>query len=245
MRSNSSRFITAFNIIEEYLSEFSDTDKYFNFDKLVSNAIKAGNEVVIHYQHDLRQFAKLRNAIVHSQKDDTVIAEPIDWTVEQIEKLKDLVINPPKAKPLLKNKVVWVDANRSIAEALELIIPRNLSQAPIYEVDKFVGLLTTDTIARWLAKNITDNTVSEQCSVTVAHVYDKFTENKDNHCFLGLEATTIEALNEFERYEKQGIRLDAILLTPSGELSANIQAIMNTWDVPKALKSIELSSKSQ
>jgi len=243
MTNNAIRFLSAHNEIEDYLNRLEQSGSHFDFNTLISHAIEGGNQTINYYQHDLRQFGKLRNAIVHTQRQEKIIAEPNEWVVEQIERLVELIINPPIVQAILESKVAWVDSGESVAIALEIMAPRNLSQAPIYHGEEFIGLLTTDTIARWLASNVKAMPVSELCQTSVGEIFEAFTETKDNYSFLQLEATIIEALALFEEYERKGVRLEAIFFTPLGSHSTDIRAIMNTWDVPIALKNIDLASK--
>ena len=99
-----------------------------------------------------------------------------------------------------------------------------------------------DTIARWLSANIKLTPVSELCKESVGKIYATFTETEENYRFLPLEATVVEALMLYEENERRGIRLDAILFTPLGFPSIDIQAIMTTWDIPKALNLVELGN---
>jgi CBS domain-containing protein len=246
MASNTDRFLTTHNKIEEYLNKLVNPKTHLAYNDLINKAISSGNHTINRYQHDLRQFGRLRNAIVHTQRgEDFTIAEPNDWAVNRIENLAELITNPPKVKNFLKSKVIWVNADGSVAEALTLMISRNLSQAPIFKGDEFIGLLTANTIARWLAANINSTPVSGLRQENVLEIFETSTEDRENYCFLPLKSSIVAALDEFEKFERNGKRLEAILFTPSGKSSTDIQAIMTTWDIPKALSLVELSKSGK
>lgn len=72
---NSERFLNAFNSIEHSLRKLAKKEKGTRFYKLV-NIASEHYQIVQHFSNDLKEFADLRNAIVHERTDGHVIAEP-------------------------------------------------------------------------------------------------------------------------------------------------------------------------
>ena len=66
----------------------------------------ANNVEVRKYEDDLIDYGRLRNAIVHQGNHKFIIAEPHDDIVENIERLSDLITEPPLAVDMVGNKEV-------------------------------------------------------------------------------------------------------------------------------------------
>lgn len=70
---NSDRFLNAFSSIEQQLRKITRRGKETRFYQLVDEA-SASTPAVASYKDDLKEFADLRNAIVHERGDGRVIA---------------------------------------------------------------------------------------------------------------------------------------------------------------------------
>jgi len=156
---NSDRFLNAFNSIERSLRKFTKKEKGERFYTLVDVASKS-YPIVRHFSNDLKEFADLRNAIVHERTDGHVLAEPNNQAVEMIEHIASLLSNPPKVIPLFKCKVYALSVGDPIAKAVKAMSERSFSQMPVYDGAAFVGLLTANTVARWLGASITEDIFS-------------------------------------------------------------------------------------
>lgn len=234
---NSERFLNAFAAIEKYLRNKCSLDQWETFSRLLDVASKSMPEIR-RYKDDLREYGELRNAIVHDNRGDGyVIAEPNTAAVESIEKIRDLIKKPPVAFPLFQSTVLSHDINDLIGSALKEMTEKTFSQIPVLSNGKFKALLTTDTISRWLGSNVEDDIFSLK-ETTIGHVL-KFTEDPDNFHFVSKKITLFGVLAFFDDYEKQGIRLDALLITDSGKQNEKIIGIITVSDLPKLLREIK------
>ncbi len=78
--------------------------------------------------------------------------------VEEIEHLRDQITSPPKALTVLGGREVCVSGPQEpISTVLEHVSRFDYSQVPIYDDTGYVGILTTNAIARWLAHQLTLN----------------------------------------------------------------------------------------
>ncbi len=227
---NSERFLNAFNKIEHILYKLTKQDKGTKFYSLVEAASKH-NSLFKHFNDDLKEFADLRNAIIHERTDEHVIAEPNDITVTEIEHLALLFSNPPKVIPLFKRDVIKLSPNDTIAKAVQIMLQKSYSQIPIYKESQFVALLTTNTIARWLGTCVKDDIFS-LTDTSISQVLN-YTEEKNNYYFLNKDASLVDVLGKFQDYEEKGKILDAILITASGKSSEMPLGIITIWDLPK------------
>jgi predicted transcriptional regulator len=233
--SNADRFLNAFATIEQRLRPYANGDRSLGFTRLIAIASQS-NQVIKYYTNDLYEFAELRNAIVHQRAGGYIIAEPNERAVREIERVANLVSSPPKLIPHFQVPVIILLATDPVSKAVELMLGKSISQIPIADQGKFMGLLTTNTIARWLGSSIHQDIFS--LSETSINEVMKYTEDEDNHVFRGRQTPIFDAINLFSTYETQGKRLEALLITEHGQPSEKIIGIMTVFDLPKALRII-------
>ena len=185
-------FLAAFNDIEAFLRDALDAKKTDSFNWMVSKAER--NHVLTPAQaNDLKEFAGLRNAISHGEYQNyRPIAEPLPETVDEIEHIRDQLLHPPVAMDVIGHqKVITFGPDDDVNVALRAIRDTGISQFPIYEGKQFVGMLTTNTIARWLASEINDDDTLTHKGIR--HVLT-FNERKDQAVFLPREASATDVI---------------------------------------------------
>ena len=156
VKSNSCRFLDAFNKIERYLRRVTRETSRVPFYTLIDKASKSSS-VAGNFSTDLREFADLRNAIVHESTNGHVIAEPNEACVRRIERIASVLHSPPKVVPLFQKDVSTLSPNNSVAEAVHIMLQKSFSQIPIYTDKEFKALLTTNTVTRWLGSSIEED----------------------------------------------------------------------------------------
>ena len=233
---NSDRFLDGFNVIQKFLLKVTKKDRGTSFNGLVDTAAKS-NAAVRYYATDLKEFGDLRNAIVHERTDRHVIAEPNDRAVAGIESIAASLTNPPKVIPLFQTEVLTLQKTESVAEAVKSMYDQSFSQIPVYDGEKFIGVLTSNTVARWLG-SCTDADICILSETTIASVLE-YTEDEDNHVSLGRGATLFEVQGRFQDYERHGKRLEAILVTDRGKPTEKLLGVVTIWDLPKIHRALE------
>lgn len=234
--SNSSRFLEAFNKIERHLRQVTKLDKHIPFYHVIDEASRS-SRAVSYFSTDLKEFADLRNAIVHEDTNGHVIAEPNDRATNEIEHIASTLLNPPKVIPLFCKDVSRLKTSDNVAEAVVFMFNQSFSQIPIYDDRKFFALLTTNTVARWLGACVGEDIFSLR--ETVIRTVLDYAEDQDNYCFLSKGATIFEALEKFHSYEKAGKRLEAILITENGKPTESPIGIITIWDLPQIYRLLE------
>jgi len=237
---NSERFLAAVNLIERYLRHITKKGTDTRFYTLVEAASKSA-PAVRRFRDDLKEFADLRNAIIHERTDGHVIAEPNDLAVEKIENIASLLRNPSKVMPLFQTKVYKLLVSDPIAKAVRAMFDQSFSQIPIYDGPKFIGLLATNTVARWLGACVTDDIFS-LTETPITHVLN-YTEDEDNFSFLSRRATLFEVLERFQNYERKSKRLEAILITQNGKPDEALLGIITVWDLPKINEALKYARR--
>lgn len=236
---NSDRFLEAFNRIEKYLRKRTRSERWEGFYQLIRKASQF-IPAVREYGDDLKEFADLRNAIVHERTDGRVIAEPHEWVVNKIEKLADLILRPPKVIPHFQRRVLSLSDREPIASAIKAMYEHDYSQIPIVGNGTFAGLLTSNTIVRWLGARSNRGTVGpNQMETPIADVL-RYSEYADNYRFVSRDTTLFEVLEYFQDYEQKGKRLDALLITHHGKSTESFLGIITVWDFPRVYQSLKI-----
>lgn len=164
---------------------------------------------------DLKEFADLRNAISHgAYKDFIPIAEPLQETVDALERIRDLLLHPPLAMQVLPpQEVVTVSPEDDIRVALEVVRTTTISQFPIYDGNICTGLLTTNTIARWVAADLDDN---DHLDARIVSEVLEYAESSDQAVFVPRDVTAGEALHTLLSPMDNGVLPRAAVVTEHG-----------------------------
>ncbi len=232
---NSERFLNAFNAIESHLSHTTELGPTATFHELMEKS-RFHSHVIQSYRDDLRDFADLRNLLVHKRVGDHLMAEPTDEAVARLEHISKALLEPPKIIPSFQREVLWLHETEPIGHAVRQMLLNDYSQIPTYEDREFKGLLTANTIARWLGATAAEDLVSLD-STTIAQVIT-FTEDRDICSFIARDATIFDASERFLRYQHTGKRLEALLITQSGRESERLLGIITPWDLPRLFEEI-------
>jgi predicted transcriptional regulator len=223
------RFEAAFNRIHFQLKELATgTSDHVSYSEALYASRKL-HSVVRHHYNLLKQFGHLRNALVH-QKFDTehYIADPHEETVNEIEKIASLLMEPPLALSIASQPVTCFDPESSIKEILKVVELKGFSQFPIYDEKQFVGLLTEGGVAKWMSKNL----VGDSLSVEGIKAKDILAcEKKHNVAFLGRDSTIYDLEEVFEGAFERNEKLEAILITQTGSKEQKPIGIVTSWDL--------------
>lgn len=229
---NVDRFLDAFSAIERLLRQVSGESRSATFHQIVARAADR-NAVVRHFADDLREYADLRNAIVHERRGSRPIAEPLPEAVAEIEAISARLYRPPQLHAHFRKKVLTCTVDDMLRVPLLRMRRGNYSQVPAYSDHKFVGLLTFETTARWLAAQLeTNEGLWEEPRVkeVLAHA-----ETSENVAFLTRTATVYDALDLFAKHQEVGRSLYAILVTESGKTNETPLGIVTPHDIPTLL----------
>ncbi len=238
---NSEAFLAHFSAIESWLRQQAEADRSISFYQLVERAASR-NRAVARYRDDLKEFADLRNAIVHERTDGHVIAEPNNLAVTDLERLRSTLLNPPTVIPKFQIAVRLRTATDSVGDAVTEMRDGSFSQLPILSNGKVVALLTSETVVRWLASEVLNQLVSPW-ETSIEQVLP-YTEDQDHYCFLSRRATMLDALSRFEDFAARGKDLDAILISQDGKPEQQLLGILTLYDLPAILEVLGLKRVS-
>lgn len=231
-------FLAAFNDIENHLRTVLQARKSDGFRWMVRLAEKK-HLISDAHSEALQAFADLRNAISHGTYNNyRPIAEPLPETVEQISRIRDLILDPPTALGVLGGQRVRLAApGDPIRGPLAVIRSTDISQFPVYDADGYVALLTTNTIARWVAADLDDNDHLD--ARTVAEVLD-YAERSDCAVFLPRDASAQEVVDAMRTPDRAGNLPRAILLTEHGRRHQKPLRVVGGADLGVLLDALEV-----
>ncbi len=226
--TNVERFLAAFQAIEGDLrGRIVDPgrDGHISFPELLRGARSV---IPRRLELDLRELSELRNALVHGTN-GRVMAEPTRDAVGEIEHIRDLLLSPPLVIDLVqRGKVVIVSPRNSLASAVARMRSDGFSQLPVYDPAGYVGLLTTQTIVRWLADTGMDAARSRPTIGDVLAHAEATAECQ----VLPASTTAMGALDAFELSRQVGRELVAILISEHGRTDVLPLAIVTVHDLP-------------
>lgn len=236
-KSNAQRFLEAYNNIDYALKTRYNINRSTGFSDLVRKAV-AINYVVRKYQDELIDYGRLRNAIVHNNNEEYVIAEPHIEVVKNIEHIEKLLTTPPKAvDSVARREVLTTSSGKSMREVIMLMASSNFSNIPVYNKDKeLIGVANGQKILNSMGQFLL---AGGKCSVFLDNVQieDMLStlQNSNYYVVKNAKCTIEEALDEFDKNHK----LLAILFTKNGNKNELPIGIMTGANVVEAQKILE------
>lgn len=232
---NSDSFLETFSALEAWLRRKANAERSVSFHELVERVART-DRAVRRCKDDLKEFADLRNAIVHERTDGHVIAEPNSRAVADFERIRSALLNPSTVIPRFQIPVLSRGASESIGIAVSDMRAGDFSQLPVLSDGRVIGLLTAETVVRWLASEFNNDLVS-LWDTTIEKVLPHV-EDPNHYCFLSRKATLLDALSCFEDFASRGKDLDAILVSHDGRPEQQLLGILTVYDLPSVLESL-------
>lgn len=230
-------FLAAFNSIEAFLREQLDAKKSDSFKWMTTEAASRG--ILSREQaDDLKEYAELRNAISHSEyRDFKPIAEPLQETVDDISRLRDSLLRPTLALQVVGQggKVVTFSPSDRVRDALASIRETGHTQFPIYEGGSCVGLLTANTIARWVADELARG---DTVGTTTIDSALGLSGRHDQAVFLPRTATAAAAVDALSAPFASGARPRIAIITEHGRADQRPIAVIGPTDIPELTQAI-------
>lgn len=223
----SRRFLDSFNAIEQRLKDYLKANHHMSFLEMLRRASK-DNGVVKRYAIDLREFAELRNAIIHSRRDNFVIAEPHLDIVEEIKRIEELMYHPPLVSSLELNRPYIATPATLLSDVLRTFAQRDFMRCPVILHGKIHALISAKTITKFLANRMDGN-----CDISRVIVNDilKYSAEEDFE-MVGQSSSLFDVYDVFKRRLRSGNNLQAVVVTDNGNTSGRILGIITPSDLP-------------
>ena len=147
---NATEFINAYNKIDAQLREMYGYKPSQSFTDVVRRSAEK-NAIVRKYENELYDYARLRNAIVHQSTDGRIIAVPCEDVVENILLIERLLCSPPTVGETLQDKrIVSIEAEISLRQAVQLMARTGYSNLPVYRGKRMIGIINNRRVLREL-----------------------------------------------------------------------------------------------
>lgn len=226
----SDRFLVAFARTEEALKRLLGTTSRDSFRWVVRQAAKR-HPVVRSVEEDLLEYSDLRNAIVHERGGGFVIAEPHTAVVERLERIVELIVDPPRIERVMSRPVITCGPAEPIGEAARLMVDGGFSRLPVYADGEILGLITANAMARWLADRLAgplDTLHEEPVQAVLA-----FGDASRRFELVGVDRLVADVVDLFTTATTEGRRIEAVIVTRTGAEGERPLGIVTVQDLPR------------
>ncbi len=211
------RFEAAFNRIDHGLTDILRNTRARGRQGFASKVRTLANEQrrFGRYADFLLEIGELRNSIVHNRTaEDVYIAVPNEETVLKLEMIEQRIMDPERVIPRFQGKVVTISPEASLAESWELVYRTGYSRFPVYDREGFLGILTSNGMTRWCAKEMNQGRSKiDAASVEVSEVLQE-DHRRDRAAFIARSSLIEEVDDLFSRKEP----LEAVIITEHGKV---------------------------
>ncbi len=212
MAHRTEEFLTTFNELETFLRDSTDSLRNVPFGSLI---VRAGenNAAVRANARDLREWADLRNAVVHEHPRGEVIAEITPAALGEFQAMAGKIMAPPLIFPRYRRDVRVFKVTDPLTEAVDDLWREGYSQVIVRNHDDMTQLSYAG-ISRWMGEAI-EGTVIELDGATVGAALAY--EEAGGIDFLAREATIFDARERFQQLAvRRQQRLRVIVITEHG-----------------------------
>lgn len=223
----SERFEVAYNLIHDALKQLVDEEED-RFTVLLRLG-ESRHHLIHRYYEDLKQYGKLRNAIVHEKRQPGLyIAEPNEEVVKHIEKIATIFSKPVTGLTIATKDVKFFEQSQPLKEVLEAIQQHGYSQYPIYDEKKYVGLLKTTHILSWMSNTFEQGNI-QIVDQTVGDLIPYMKEAPIE--FVSKHANIFEVEAIFEEKHRRKIDLEAVIVNENGKENEWPLGLITPWDL--------------
>lgn len=215
----------SYNRIDAYLRQELHLPPFVPFKELVRK-YKEKNEW---WRDDefIRLIASIRNILVHTKRESGYIVMPTEELVEELRRVEKRLTKPVKVIPHFRRDVVTVRMEDSLSSVLEKVEKHSFSQFPVMKGTKYAGLITENSITRWLAKIWKESGPSVSLDEVVVSDVIQYEEVRQSLMFVGRNSSVDQVLWFFSKNET----LEAVLIEEKTEKQRRLLGIVTRWDV--------------
>lgn len=206
------QFLNRFNELEQFLRDETDSKREVPFGSLIGRASQM-NAAVRRFDRDMREFADLRNAIVHEHPRGHVIADIRQEALDEFTAMADQIMAPDKIYPLFRREIHVYQEDDPLESAVKDLFESGHSQI-IVRADKRLTLLSSLGVTRWLGSQVDERAID----LSDATIGDSLTyEEEGGIAFLSRNAPIDEARELFLTFPtRHSQRLRAVVITENG-----------------------------
>ena len=229
------RFLDAYNAIDKTLRIQYNYKTTISFSDLIRHCADL-NHVIRGYENDLINFARLRNAIVHSSDNNKVIAEPHLEVVELMEKIAALITTPPLVADIIHLRPVTViDATRTLYDLIKETGKTGHGMIPAYKGNNLVGIVRWRKLIEDLSGILDTCDLDDYIRKTSIEDYLHLYPQSGHFTIVNKDVTIEQVLTIFNNNRK----IAAILITERGTAMEPPVGFLTNADIIDLVKIIE------
>ena len=229
------RFLDAYNAIDKALRAQYNYKTTISFSDLIRRCADL-NHVVRGHENDLINFARLRNAIVHSSDNNKVIAEPHLDVVNLMEKIATLITTPPLVVDILHVRPVTViDATRNLYDLIKETGKTGHGMIPAYKGNTLVGIVRWRKLIEDLAGILDTCDLDQFIRKTTIEDYLHMYPQSGHFTIVNKDVTIEQILTIFNNNRK----IAAVLITEQGTAMEKPLCFLTNSDIIDLVKVIE------
>jgi CBS domain-containing protein len=182
----------------------------------------------VRYADFLLEIGELRNAMIHNRTgEELYLAVPNEQTVLELERIEQLLLAPERVVPRFQRVVMTLAPDDTLADVWQRIRDHGYSRFPVYGPEGFLGLLTSNGIARWCAAALRNGRLEiDARSVPLSDVLDA-DHRREHVAFISRDALIDDVEALFTRREP----LELVIITEHGRLHERPIGLISAADV--------------
>jgi len=235
--SNSEEFSKLFSELEELIKKraynFGLKEINVPFGNFLRYLEEQKDSFLKKYYIELDRINDIRNLIIHPHP--TLTVEP---TLECLSKLREIINvfeRRIKAEDIMVREIFKKKVNDQIPEVIETIVNKDYSQVPIIDSEeRVIGLLTENSIVKWLRTKIKEGIVDLEAKVSDVGF---FKENEGVYKFISRDLELEKIQEIFIKSYESAKPLFALIVTQSGKQSERMLGIITAEDAFLKIKS--------
>jgi hypothetical protein len=222
-------FVQLFNKVQDFLVSLTNRPRTIAFWQLV-DAAAVQNAAVRSNSARLKQFAMLRNAIVHdAEYPPQIVAMPSEEALRGFKMISKQILQPRLLIPTFAAEVLCFSPNDSLADGLRYMRSTDFSQIVIKQDDRKLRMLTVEGITKWLAKELDSYDIAAS-RTTLGQALAL--EHPSCVIFMSPKQTVYDATDAFKNsVHQETTRLYAIIVTHTGTAAGSPVGFVTPWDL--------------
>lgn len=235
--TNAEQFLDHYIAVERILRKYyGSKGRHDTFLQLVTIA-ETKSSLIKNYASDLREYGELRNAIIHNRtpEENAIIAEPHSFVVEQMANIRRSIEHPIRIKDVMTKPVYKAKLDDNITQTAQKMYNNIYTHVPVYNDDKFVGVLSESALLRWVGElSKTGRQLDSKRTIKeMEHQLDQPGNKFNDFEFIPKNTLVLDTKSRFEKALAEGRRLGAIFVTKTGKNTDKVEGLITAWDLPR------------
>jgi predicted transcriptional regulator len=229
-------FLEHFNRLESALKTKLKKNNHVPYSVLVHEA-SLKDVFIKKHKSMLNSLGDLRNVLVHGEGND-IIAIPSEAAVSTLIAIVEKYASPTPLYNMINHKVVRTQSDRSLADALILMRKHDYTKIPVYNGHTYIGLLSGNIVARWMANHIEESgEIKESLKDVTLETLLTLYEKTDTVVFIPKD---MDIYDFIRLSRKQKSKLSLYIMTQTGDRNEKPLGIITAYDYPRLLHELEL-----